>query len=351
MKIIHYSNNPISSHGGIEHVVRYASALSRLNNIKSINKCINVGDNRINRRVDRVYQTSFKIKGNWVSLQYIFDAFKTNKRDTIVVHYPNFNAVLSGLIASHFARRTIVLCHSSCNHYGGLTSAVYKVLLKLYNRKSEFWTTSNTLAKTLRRLDGISVKKIQKITPFQKCASRKATARLDATWLGDIGAFDILVIGRLSSYKGRLNLNDVTNARVVICETNKPKRNVKKLNSNIVVLEGPLSETEKQYIIQKARLLCFYALNEGEGFGLLQLEASRLGIPVVNSYVRTGVIEAGLNEVNAITLSQKDFCLRSIQEILQDKERLKRISDNANSYYETYYNRNLIIKQLAENFE
>ena len=72
---------------------------------------------------------------------------------------------------------------------------------------------------------------------------------------------------------------------------------------------------------------------------------------MINSYVRTGVIEAGLNGVNAITLSQEDFCLKNIQEIVKDKEKMKRISSKAKSYYEAEYGRNVVIKQLLENIK
>ena len=117
-----------------------------------------------------------------------------------------------------------------------------------------------------------------------------------------LSGFLAVYVGRLAKYKGLVNLVDSvqfikSNITVIIAgegtESIKILKRIKKypqeIQRKIIFLPRYLTEFEKFDLISKSDMYLFPSINKGEAYGIAQLEALCIGVPIINNFLGTGV--------------------------------------------------------------
>lgn len=148
----------------------------------------------------------------------------------------------------------------------------------------------------------------------------------------------ILFVGRLTYQKGidyLLEAMQKINARLIIIGSGDLKESLEEKSSllgmrNKVHFMGQVSEDELPTYYSIADVFVLPSITAGETFGIVQLEAMALGIPVVNTNLPTGVTFVSPNNETGLTVPPRDsFALaNAINKILQDDELRQRLSEN-----------------------
>jgi len=350
-KIIHYSNFSINSFGGIERVVRKSIAIAAAAGIKSVNICLKKKGVR-SSRWDNSFSSILTIKKNPISIRYILSALdRVKAEDLVIVHYPNFNAMLAGLIASYRTSNLILFAHSSASHHGKIVSIGYRAILYFYKKYPVVWTSSKKLGEYFK-VNG-ELRNIDDVIPL--CIVPKIKNSIPSKAVGELVGSKkryFLYIGRDSGYKNldtivdELNLRDIS---AIVCFTNRSPSAICSGEGTVSVLEGGLSEADKSYLICNAFYLLFPSNAVGEGFGLIQLEAIRFGVPIVNLNLPTGVTEVGRHLKSAITLDLECSMNKyaSFVDCLSKRPRLReKMSARALAWYDENYSLDDAIDRL-----
>lgn len=165
----------------------------------------------------------------------------------------------------------------------------------------------------------------------------------------------VLFVGKLRSYKGLSYLIEAIaplSVDLTIVGDGEEEQNLKKqvsalnLMSRVKFLKN-VTNSELLSIYQESDLFVLPSINEAEAFGVVQLEAMAIGLPVINTQLHSGVPFVSLNDVSGITVPPKDaIALRdAIMSILGNKERYQRFSENS-------YQRSLLFSRakLSESY-
>ena len=166
-----------------------------------------------------------------------------------------------------------------------------------------------------------------------------------------------LYVGRLSSYKGVELIAQVIprlpEVQFVVagkgpnasCLVNLIKS---KAVNNLTLIHRFVTEEEKNTLIKNAHALLFPSTNTGEAFGIVQLEAMRLGIPIINTQLNTGVNAVGKNGVNALTVlpnnSNEIEC--AICKLTDDQVLHENLSAGARKLYSSSFRKEVSIRKL-----
>lgn len=121
----------------------------------------------------------------------------------------------------------------------------------------------------------------------------------------------ILFVGKFREYKGLPYLiqamKDVRKGKCVLIGSGEEEERIRNL-IKISLLEekieilGELSDKEVLSYYQKAKVFVLPSINESEAFGIVQLEALRYGVPVINTKLNSGVPYVSLNGISGITV-------------------------------------------------
>lgn len=151
--------------------------------------------------------------------------------------------------------------------------------------------------------------------------------------------FRLLFVGKLRQYKGvkylidaikdlELNLTIVGNGE----ELEILKEQVASLNiRHKVDIISSATDQELSQIYEKSDLFVLPSINEAEAFGVVQLEAMANGLPVINTYLDSGVPFVSLNDLTGITVkpNSSETIKSAIVKIIGSKELYEKFSSNA----------------------
>jgi len=124
-----------------------------------------------------------------------------------------------------------------------------------------------------------------------------------------------LYFGRLASYKGLEYLLEaaqlVPHINIVIAGDGPlssfiSTKIVHYQLSNILFLNRTMTEEEKYALIKGSDFLLFPSTSENEAFGIVQLEAMRMGKAIINTWLESGVNFVAPHGVNALTVDRCD---------------------------------------------
>ena len=171
--------------------------------------------------------------------------------------------------------------------------------------------------------------------------------------------FELLFVGKLRKYKGVEFLITAIadlNVKLTIVGSGEEYQSlllkVKELNiSEKVKFLVNASDEELASLYSSSDLFVLPSINEAEAFGVVQLEAMANGLPVINTYLKSGVPFVSLNNQTGFTVEPKNAIdLKiAIEKIISNKALYEELSSNAlervkvftrekmsNAYYELY---------------
>lgn len=151
--------------------------------------------------------------------------------------------------------------------------------------------------------------------------------------------FELLFVGKLRKYKGVEYLIEAIqnlSIRLTIVGNGEElgilQEQVKSLGlEDQVRFVVNASDNELSQIYQDSDLFILPSINEAEAFGVVQLEAMANGLPVINTYLDSGVPFVSLNDFSGITVAPKssEDIRSAILRIIKNKELYEKFSLNA----------------------
>lgn len=170
-----------------------------------------------------------------------------------------------------------------------------------------------------------------------------------------------LYIGRLSSYKGidilLKAISKLPEIEFIIAGDGAQRNKVKSYLSNdnlnkdnLIFINRFISEGEKTFLLKNAYALVFPSTNSGEAFGIIQLEATRLGVPIINTKLGTGVNFVGRNGINALTVEPNNVqeLQSAILELARDKKLRQRLSIGSAQLYVSEFSSKLSVEKISK---
>lgn len=105
--------------------------------------------------------------------------------------------------------------------------------------------------------------------------------------------------------------------------------------SNILFLNRVMTEEEKYALIKGSDFLLFPSTSENEAFGIVQLEAMRMGKAIINTWLESGVNFVAPHRVNALTVEKCNSVQLSsaMQELWDDRLLTNQLGVNSKIRY------------------
>ncbi len=153
-----------------------------------------------------------------------------------------------------------------------------------------------------------------------------------------------LFFGRLASYKGLEYLLEAAmlapQINIVIAGDGPlssfiSSRIVDYGLSNILFLNRVMTEEEKYALIRGCDFLLFPSTSENEAFGIVQLEAMRMGKAIINTWLESGVNFVAPHRVNALTVDRCDSVqlASAMRELWDDQVLANELGVNSKTRY------------------
>lgn len=150
----------------------------------------------------------------------------------------------------------------------------------------------------------------------------------------------IIFVGRLSYYKGISHLleavNQLPNTQLIIVGDGQLKneivQQIKDLHlENRVVLTGFLQGHPLACAYSVSNLFVLASTTESETFGIVQAEAMKFGLPIINTALPTAVVSVSLHNITGLTIKpgNTDALIEAINTILQDDELRNQFANNS----------------------
>lgn len=323
---------------------------SVINNIKVI-RCSSIG-------------TFFSMP---VSLTFLFNFFVQYVRcDVVFFHLPFPLSDLALLLCGFIKKRVVLVWHSDIVKQGRLKKFLSPVLRNSIARADKIIVTSPRILDYSKDL--INSKYKCSIIPLSiNCKKIRSyvcgtcTVFREFDWFDEDKPIDGLFLGRLCYYKGVDVLLDMLlkikekniNARVVIAGSGVYEAKLKDFIvrneiKNIFFINRFVTDEEKYWLIKKSKCFLFPSVEVAEAFGITQLESMCLGVPVINTDIKSGVPWVSLHNVTGLTVSPKDSdqLYSAFLEILSDSVLREMFSLNSMERVDNVFDDKVIFKAL-----
>lgn len=346
MKVIHLVKYYDPCQGGMESVVK-----NIVEGIVKISDSINfvVYSNNHLRKFKREITnkdaitiikeiTPVYLKSQPLNLRY--PSFKELIKDSDVVHhhypFPTMEFTLLKNLKKLEGKKIIITWHANIKNsrWSWITKFYNPMINKLLDRADHIVVTSPQLLQASDILkkysDKVQVIPLSFDPKYNISESKKYPVGRQ---------FELLFVGKLRKYKGveflikaiedlPIKLTIVGNGE----ELEALGQQIKSLNiQEKVSFISNADDLQLSQIYINSDLFILPSINEAEAFGVVQLEAMANGLPVINTYLESGVPFVSLNDFSGITVQPKSSeSLRSaIIKIIEDKELYEYFSSNA----------------------
>ncbi len=145
----------------------------------------------------------------------------------------------------------------------------------------------------------------------------------------------VITTGRLVAYKGHHILLEAlrrVNATLAIVGEGPLNKQLRRTAKQFgvgdrILLTGALSRDDLKVHLHAARVYAFPSVTVAEAFGIAQVEAMAVGLPIVNTDLPTGVPHVARNGVEALTTPPNDpaALAAAIERLLGDRELSQRL--------------------------
>lgn len=167
---------------------------------------------------------------------------------------------------------------------------------------------------------------------------------------------EILYVGKLRKYKGIETLLEAVkplNIKLKIVGNGEQEMFLKSFAEKIGVKHkveffNNVSDEELPMYYQNADFFVLPSVNEAEAFGVVQLEALSYGLPVINTYLQSGVPFVSLDSITGFTVAPGNVLqLRAaICRIIEDQSLYATFSKNAIQRAKEFTNNKMVEKYL-----
>jgi glycosyltransferase involved in cell wall biosynthesis len=140
----------------------------------------------------------------------------------------------------------------------------------------------------------------------------------------------VITTGRLVAYKGHHVLLEAlrrVDATLVVVGDGPLSKRLRRIARQLgvgdrILLTGALSRDDLKVHLHAARVYAFPSVSAAEAFGIAQIEAMAVGLPIVNTDLPTGVPHVARNGLEALTVPPNDPAplAAAIGRLLDDRE-------------------------------
>jgi len=169
----------------------------------------------------------------------------------------------------------------------------------------------------------------------------------------------ILSVGRLVPYKGYIGLlraMQAVNATLLLIGTGPLERDLKSAARNLgvcgkVKFLGWIDDLQPYY--RASSLFVLPSITRAEAFGMVQLEAMAVGLPVVNTDIDSGVPEVSLDGITGITVPPADSAAlaRAINLLLESPGLRQRMGAAARARAFSEFAAGLMVRRTMELYD
>ena len=120
-----------------------------------------------------------------------------------------------------------------------------------------------------------------------------------------------------------------------------------------LILAGMLSRDDLKVHLHAARLYAFPSVSAAEAFGIVQLEAMAVGLPIVNTDLPTGVPHVARHGLEALTVPTNDpaALAAAIAQLLDDRALAQRLGAAGRRRATTEYDLQTFVKRIEDVYE
>lgn len=282
--------------------------------------------------------TPFYLKSQPLNLRYPSLKKLIDDNDVINHHYPFPTMEISLLryLEKFRNKKFIITWHANIKNsrWSWIEKFYNPMIRKLLDRADYIVVTSPQLfdASDILKAYSDKIKVIPlSFDPKYRISERKETP-VDRN-------FKLLFVGKLRKYKGVEYLIEAIEklpVRLTIVG-NGEEREILQEQVKFLGIEEKIhfitnaSDDELLQIYKDSDLFILPSINEAEAFGVVQLEAMANGLPVINTYLDSGVPFVSLNDFSGITVEPKssESLKSAIVRIIENKELYEEFSLNA----------------------
>lgn len=298
-----------------------------------------------------------------LSFYFIF-LYQYLKCQVAFFHLPFPLADLSLFLSPVIKRKVILVWHSDIIKQGFLKKILKPILNNSLRKSKKILVTSPNMLKYSNDINNYAFK--SQVIPLsvdvkaiQNIVKNSNTLILDE--LSGIEQVDGLFFGRLCYYKGIEVLleslilgkkNDFT-PLVVIAGRGEYEQviedTIKKNDlTHVIFIKRFLTEEEKYTLINKSRCFLFPSVETSEAFGITQLESMCLKVPVINTYLKSGVPWVSQNLQTGLTVDVADSeqLLSAFQELCNDEIYRKSLGLAARERVLNEFDNSIVINKL-----
>jgi glycosyltransferase involved in cell wall biosynthesis len=293
--------------GGVETVVRqHAEVLSTRFDVDVL---VCGPKNLVEKKFEGNDYNLYRFKHEVVALKTPFSIsmllwMLRNKYDVIYFHHPYPYGSLLGLF---FNGVQIIYYHADIVKQKKAMLIFYPILRATLCRAKIVLTSSPSLLEKSQILK----KYVNKVTvvPFWLDNEMHQPKIEQSVTLNHEQEKYFLFLGRLAEYKG---LNVLVQAikqssdeyKFIIAGQGEMSEEISNLTSlsNVTIINQHVTEVEKNTLIENAYCLLFPSITSNEAFGIIQLEAMRYGVPIINTDLDSGVPWVARHNQEALTI-------------------------------------------------
>ncbi len=288
------------------------------------------------------FKPTLKIQSVLLSFLYFFFSISQvikSQRDAIIeIHHPSPLDSLILCISKIFVnRRSIIVFHANIYGKNKILEFISNIAINLSFKicKYVIFTSDN-----LRVNSELKYRIKEKSISISIANPYAKVTNMVRKNIQNKNIFKILFIGRLVPYKGLKYLIEalkgINNIELNIfgngSEINILKKEIEKNSlEKKINFCAELSEENKKRMLENADCLVLPSINEAEAFGIVQLEALSHGLPVINTYLQTGVPEVSIHMISGLTVPPSDsLAIKLAIESLKNNEELyQQLSEGA----------------------
>lgn len=350
--ILHISKLSYPSKGGVENYIESLILNDEKfqTNILSNSEDFTALDITKNRSIYYKIKTWFVIKSQPISFDFYKIIRIIRKSNIIHVHFPNPTLELMIIFLYPFLRNVKIVTTYHANPH----NTRWKIFAKFYFilNKLLFKLSNNIIVTSKNNLSSSNIPKKywNKVIIIPIGISIENNEKKNRNFPSK--KFKILFVGKLRKYKGINYLIDaIKNIDVELNIVGKGeyfdriKRDIIRLNiENRVFIHTEIDDNQIIKFYENSDLFILPSIDESETFGIVQLEAMKYGLPIINTNINSGVPEVSLNNYTGLTVSPKssDELKNAIIYILNNPEKYEFFSKN--TYEQVQKFNNLTIK-------